>query len=198
MGTALRSKAFHDVSYKNLGDGGLPDHIAWLHALQKKYPYVDAANVAVSGGSAGGYDAAHALITHPEVYKAAIANSGNHDHRTDKVWWNELWMGYPVTDVYKEQSNIENADKIQGALFLIHGAMDNNVYCFASTMQFVDKLMKANKDFELLIVPDGSHCPGGDYVMRRQWDFFVKTLQGIEPPKQFTCGKREEKTEEKK
>jgi dipeptidyl aminopeptidase/acylaminoacyl peptidase len=190
MGTGNRSKAFHDVSYKNLGDCGLPDHIAWLRAAEEKYPYIDASNVGVTGGSAGGYDATRALITHPEVYKAAISSSGNHDHRTDKVWWNELWMGYPVTDVYKEQSNIENADKIEGALFLIHGEMDNNVNCAAATMQLVNALIKANKDFEFLVVPGGGHCPGGDYITRRQWDFFVKNLQGVEPPKGFKVGDR--------
>ena len=139
------------------------------------------------------------MITHPEVYKAAVSNCGNHDHRTDKVWWNELWMGYPVTDVYKQQSNVENAGKIEGALFLIHGESDKNVNCAASTMKLVDALIKANKDFDLLIVPGDGHGAGGDYGLRRQWDFFVKHLQGVVPPKGFVVGKRlEEKDKGKK
>lgn len=182
MGTSNRSKAFHDVAYKNLGDGGFPDRIAWLRAAAERYPYMDLTRVGIYGGSAGGYNAAHALLAHPEFYKVGVSISGNHDHRTDKVWWNELWMGYPVGDHYVEQSNITMADRLVGKLLLIHGELDDNVNMFASTMQFVDALIRANKDFDLLIVPGGGHCPGGPYVQRRIWDFFVRHLHGVEPP----------------
>jgi len=185
MGMSGRSKAFHNVAYKNLGDSGFPDRILWMKAAAQRYPYLDLNRVGITGVSAGGYNAAHALIAHSESYKAAIAISGNHDHRTDKAWWNELWMGYPVGKHYEEQSNVVNASKLQGKLFLIHGELDDNVNCSASTMQFVDALLSANKDFDLLIVPGAGHGPGGPYVERRQWDFWVHNLRGEEPPEGY-------------
>jgi dipeptidyl aminopeptidase/acylaminoacyl peptidase len=181
LGMGGRSKAFHDYSYKNLGDGGLPDHIAAMRQLAEKYPYMDLSRVGVYGGSAGGYDAAHALLTHPEFYKVAVATSGNHDHRLDKAWWVELWMGYPIGDHYIEQSNITLANKLKGKLLLLHGDMDQNVH-FCSTMSFADALIKANKDFDMLIVPNGQHGLAGDYFDRKRWDYFVKHLLGVEPP----------------
>jgi dipeptidyl aminopeptidase/acylaminoacyl peptidase len=181
MGTGNRSKAFHNVAYKNLGDSGFPDRIAWMKAAATKYPYLDLKRVGVFGMSAGGYNAAHALIARPDFYKVAVAMSGNHDHRTDKVWWNELWMGYPVGPHYARQSNIVNAGKLKGHLLLVHGELDDNVNPYASTMQFVNALIKANKDFDLLLVPGSGHG-FGTYVQRRMWDYFVRHLQLIEPP----------------
>jgi dipeptidyl aminopeptidase/acylaminoacyl peptidase len=181
LGMGGRSKAFHDYSYKNLGDGGLPDHIAAMRQLAEKYPCMDLSRVGVYGGSAGGYDAAHALLTHPEFYKVAVATSGNHDHRLDKAWWVELWMGYPIGEHYIEQSNITLANKLKGKLLLLHGDMDDNVH-FCATMRFADALIKANKDFDMLIVPNGRHGLAGDYFDRRRWDYFVKHLLGVEPP----------------
>jgi dipeptidyl aminopeptidase/acylaminoacyl peptidase len=184
MGTANRSKAFHDVCYRNLGDSGFPDRIAWMKAAAAKYPYMDISRVGVYGASAGGYNAARALIAHPEFYKAACAMSGNHDHRTDKTWWNEAWMGYPVGPHYAEQSNIENAAKLKGSLLLVHGELDDNVPINGSSLRFADALIKANKDFEQLVVPGAGHG-FGSYVTRRMWDFFVRTLQGKAPPVEF-------------
>lgn len=181
MGTANRSKAFHDVTYQNLGDSGFPDRIAWMRAAAAKYPYMDVSRVGIYGMSAGGYNAAHALIAHPEFYKVAVSMSGNHDHRTDKTWWNELWMGYPIGPHYSQQSNIVQARKLQGKLFLIHGELDNNVNPSASTLQLVDALIKADKPFDLLIVPGAGHGFGA-YVTRRMWDYFVHNLLGVEPP----------------
>ncbi|HUM04387.1 MAG TPA: DPP IV N-terminal domain-containing protein [Terriglobales bacterium] len=185
-GTAGRSKAFHDVSYKNLGGkGGIDDHIAMLRQMAAKYPYMDLARVGLYGGSAGGYDTVHAMLTHPDFYKVGVSISGNHDHRMDKAWWNELWMGYPVGDHYREQSNVTMADKLQGKLLLIHGDLDDNVNPSA-TLQLVDALIKANKDFDLLIVPNQYHGDGGaPYLWRRRWDFFVQHLLGVSPPKEF-------------
>ena len=184
LGTAKRSKEFHNYSYKNLGDGGLEEHIAAIRHVAEKYPYIDANRVGIYGGSAGGYDSAHALLTHPEFYKVAVSSSGNHDHRMDKAWWVELWMGYPAGEHYIEQSNVTMADKLEGKLLLLHGDMDNNVHP-ASTMQFVDALIKANKDFDMIIAPNAGHGVGGTYFTRKRWDYFVKHLLGVEPPKGF-------------
>ncbi len=185
MGTANRSKAFHEVCYQNLGDGGYPDRIAWMKALAKKYPYADVSRVGIFGVSAGGYNTARALLAYPEFYKVGVAISGNHDHRTDKVWWNEAWMGYPVGKHYEEQSNVTQAHKLQGKLLLVHGELDDNVNPFASTMQVANALIKANKDFDLLLVPGAGHG-SNSYIQRRQWDYFVRNLQHIEPPANFS------------
>ncbi|MEN6577183.1 MAG: prolyl oligopeptidase family serine peptidase [Phycisphaerales bacterium] len=181
MGTAFRSKAFHDVCWKNLKDAGLPDRILWHRAAAKKYPWYDVTRVGVYGNSAGGQNAAGAVLFHPEFYKAAVASCGCHDNRMDKASWNEQWMGYPVGPQYAECSNIENAARLQGKLFLIVGEMDDNVPP-ESTMRFVDALVKAQKDFDLLVVPGAGHGMGGAYGQRRMQDFFVRHLLGVEPP----------------
>jgi hypothetical protein len=181
MGTANRSKAFHDVCWKNLKDAGFPDRILWHKAVAAKYPWYDISRVGIYGTSAGGQNAAAAVLFHPEFYKAAVANSGCHDNRMDKASWNEQWMGYPVGPQYAECSNIENAARLQGHLMLVVGEMDDNVPP-ESTFRFVDALIRANKDFDLLFVPNGGHGSGGNYGQRRLQDFFTRHLQGIEPP----------------
>jgi dipeptidyl-peptidase-4 len=184
MGTAMRSKAFHNVSYKNLGDSGLEDHILGLRQLAQRYPYLDLERVGIYGHSAGGYDSAHALLVHPEFYKVAVSSSGCHDNRADKVWWNELWMGYPVGDHYRAQANPTLAANLKGKLLLVHGDLDDNVHP-AATLQLVDALIKANKDFDLLIMPNRHHGLGNGYFVRKRWDYFVKNLLGVEPPKEY-------------
>jgi dipeptidyl aminopeptidase/acylaminoacyl peptidase len=181
MGTANRSKAFHDVCWKNLKDAGFPDRIRWHQAAARKYPYYDMSRVGIYGTSAGGQNAAGAVLFHPEFYKAAVANCGCHDNRMDKASWNEQWMGYPVGPHYSECSNIDNAHRLRGKLFLVVGEMDNNVPP-ESTYRFADALIKAGKDFEFLMVPGGGHGSGGAYGQRRLQDFFVRHLQGREPP----------------
>ncbi len=181
MGTANRSKAFHDVCWHNLKDAGFEDRILWMKAAAKKYPYLDLTRVGVYGTSAGGQNAAGALLFHPEFYKAAVANCGCHDNRMDKASWNEQWMGYPIGQQYSESSNIDNAAKLQGHLFLIVGEMDDNVPP-ESTYRFVDALIKAGKDFDFLAVPNGGHGSGGAYAARRREDFFVRHLLEKEPP----------------
>jgi dipeptidyl aminopeptidase/acylaminoacyl peptidase len=190
MGTAFRSKAFHDVCWHNLADAGLPDRIAWIKAAAAKYPYLDISRVGIFGTSAGGQNAAGAVIFHPEFYKCAVANSGCHDNRLDKASWNEQWMGYLPPDKlwtrdpdnwYSQCSNIDNAAKLRGKLFLIVGEMDDNVPP-ESTMRFVDALIKAKKDFDLLVVPGANHGAGSPVTQRRTQDFFVHNLMGIEPP----------------
>lgn len=181
MGTAHRSKAFHDVCWKNLKDAGFPDRILWHQAAAEKYPYYDISRVGVYGNSAGGQSAAGALLFHPEFYKAAVASCGCHDNRMDKASWNEQWMGYPVGPQYAECSNIENAHRLRGKLLLIVGEMDTNVPP-ESTMRLVDALIKAGKDFDLLVIPGGGHGMGRSYGRRRMQDFFVRHLLGLEPP----------------
>ena len=181
FGSAKRSRSFHDFSYKNLGDIGAEDHITAIRQLAGKYPWMDISRVGIYGHSAGGYDAAHALLTHPEFYKVAVASAGNHDHRMAKVWWPELYMG-PLGAHYEEQSNLTLAGNLEGKLLLVHGDMDNNVHP-SCTMRFVDALIKANKDFDLLILPNSSHGMGNHrYFTRRRWDYFVEHLLGVEPP----------------
>ena len=121
------------------------------------------------------------MIFHPEFYKAAVANSGCHDNRMDKASWNEQWMGYPVAEQYSKSSNIDNAAKLGGALELVVGEMDNNVPP-ESTYRLVDALIKANKDFDLVVVPGANHGAASPITQRRLQDFFLRHLQGIEPP----------------
>jgi dipeptidyl aminopeptidase/acylaminoacyl peptidase len=181
MGTANRSKAFHDVCWKNLKDAGFIDRILWHKAVAAKYPGYDLNRVGIYGNSAGGQNAAAAVLFHPEFYKAAVASCGCHDNRMDKASWNEQWMGYPVGPQYSDCSNIDNAHRLRGKLFLIVGEMDTNVPP-ESTFRFVDALVKAGKDFELLVIPGGGHGMGGAYGQRRMQDFFVRHLLGTEPP----------------
>jgi dipeptidyl aminopeptidase/acylaminoacyl peptidase len=180
MGTNNRSKAFHDVAWKNLKDAGFPDRILWHQAAAAQYPWYDATRVGVYGGSAGGQNAAGAVLFHPEFYDAALASSGCHDNRMDKIWWNELWMG-EMGAHYEESSNIANAHRLKGKLFLAVGEMDTNVDP-SSTMQLVDALIRAGKDFELLVVPNGGHGAMGADGNRRRSDFFVRSLYGSAPP----------------
>jgi dipeptidyl aminopeptidase/acylaminoacyl peptidase len=181
MGTANRSKAFHDVCWHNLKDAGFPDRILWHQAVAKKYPWYDVTRVGIYGTSAGGQNSTGALLFHPDFYKAAVSACGCHDNRMDKASWNEQWMGYPVGPQYAESSNITNAHKLRGHLLLIVGEMDTNVPP-ESTLRLVDALIKAGKDFELLVVPSMGHSNGGPYGNRRLQDFFVRHLHGVEPP----------------
>ncbi len=185
MGTAMRSKAFHDVSYKNLGDIGAPDHIAGIRQLAEKYDYIDTTKVGIFGFSAGGYDAAHAILMYPDFYKVAVAAAGNHDHRMAKAWWPEQYMGGPG-DHYIEQSNLTIAKNLKGKLMLVHGDMDNNVNP-ACTYRLAAELVNYNKDFDLIIVPNHNHSQlwGNTYLIRKRMDYFVKHLWNIEPPKEF-------------
>jgi dipeptidyl aminopeptidase/acylaminoacyl peptidase len=181
MGTNWRSKAFHDVCWKNLADAGFPDRILWMKAAAGKDPSMDVSRVGIYGGSAGGQNALGALLFHPEFYKAAAADCGCHDNRMDKIWWNEAWMGWPIGPHYAEQSNVTNAHKLQGKLLLTVGELDHNVDP-SSTMQVVNALIRADKDFELIVFPGADHGAGGSpYGDRRRRDFFVRNLLGVEP-----------------
>jgi dipeptidyl aminopeptidase/acylaminoacyl peptidase len=181
MGTSNRSKAFHDVCWKNIGDAGFPDRIIWIKDAAAKRPWMDIRKVGIYGKSAGGQNAAGAVLFHPEFYKVAVAVCGCHDNRMDKIWWNEQWMGWPVGKEYSESSNVDNAWRLQGDLFLIVGEMDQNVDP-SSTYQVVDALIKANKDFDYLMLPGKGHEWGGQYGERRIVDYFVDKIMGVTPP----------------
>lgn len=180
MGTAHRSKAFHDVCWKNLGDAGLPDRVLWIKAAAARYKALDLKRVGIYGTSAGGQSALRALLTHPAFYHVGVAVCGCHDNEVDKIWWNELWMGWPIGPHYREQSNVTQAGKLEGKLLLIVGELDRNVDP-ASTLQVVNALIKADKDFDLLLVPGAGHGLGGPYGARRQQDFLVRHLLHVEP-----------------
>ncbi|WP_226911384.1 DPP IV N-terminal domain-containing protein [Gallaecimonas mangrovi] len=181
MGTANRSKAFHDVIWKNLGDSGFPDRILWHKAAAKKFPWYDISHgVGIYGGSAGGQSTVGALEFHPEFYTVGVAFAGCYDNRMDKISWNEQWMGWPVDDSYKRSSEVVNADKLKGNVLIIFGEQDSNVDP-SSSLQLVNALIHANKDFDLLEVPGGEHTAGRStgpirYAERRQFDFFIKHL----------------------
>jgi dipeptidyl aminopeptidase/acylaminoacyl peptidase len=181
MGTANRSKAFHDVCWKNLKDAGFPDRILWHQAVAKKHPWYDLSRVGIYGGSAGGQSSTAGVLFHPEFYKVAVSGCGCHDNRMDKASWNEQWMGYPVGPQYAESSNITHAANLRGRLLLIVGEMDNNVPP-ESTLRLADALIKAGKEFELVFVPGAGHGMGGAYGLRKMQDFFVRHLHGVEPP----------------
>ncbi|MFZ5942189.1 MAG: prolyl oligopeptidase family serine peptidase [Bacteroidota bacterium] len=181
MGTSNRSKAFHDVCYKNLKDAGFPDRILWIKAAAEKYPYMDTTRVGIFGGSAGGQNSSAGVLFYPDFYDVAVSACGCHDNRLDKMWWNEQWMGYPVGPEYSECSNIDNAARLEGHLMLIVGELDDNVDP-SSTYRFADALIKAGKDFELVVLPGSNHTLGGDYGEHKRRDFFVRYLLGQEPP----------------
>ncbi|WP_316814075.1 S9 family peptidase [Pedobacter heparinus] len=178
MGTANRSKAFHDVCWKNLVDAGFPDRMLWIKAMAKKYPFADTSRVGIYGTSAGGQNSLGALLFHPDFYKAAVSSCGCHDNRVDKQPWNEQWMGYPVAKHYEEQSNVTHAANLKGKLMLILGENDANVPP-ESTYRVADALIKAKKDFELLTIPGAGHTDGGPYGRRRKRDFFIQNLLNV-------------------
>ena len=178
MGTANRSKAFHDVCWKNLRDAGFPDRLLWIRAAAKKYPAMDLSRAGIFGTSAGGQDALRGLLDHGDFYIAGVADSGCYDNRMDKIWWNEQWMGWPVDDSYTRSSCVTDAHKLQGKLLLMAGEMDKNVDP-ASTMQVVNALVKADKNFELFIMPGQGHgVLSTEYGKRRLEDFFERNLGG--------------------
>lgn len=186
MGTANRSKSFQDVAWKNLQDSGFADRILWHKALAARDSSYDISRVGIYGGSAGGQSALNALLFHPEFYKAAVAYAGCYDNRMDKISWNEQWLGWPVDSSYAAASGVANAWRLQGRLLMIVGEQDENVDP-ASTMQVANALIRANKDFDLLVVPGGAHTVGRStgpiaYVERRQFDFFVRNLLGAPTP----------------
>jgi len=181
MGTSNRSKAFHDVCWKNIGDAGFPDRIAWHKAAAAKHAWYDVERLGIYGHSAGGQNSLGALLLHADFYKAAASSAGCHDNRMDKISWNEQWMGWPVGPEYAASSNVEYAHRLKGKLLLAVGELDTNVDP-ASTMQVVNALIKAKKTFDLLFLPGAGHGGWGDYWDRKRADFFVTHLLEVKPP----------------
>ncbi|MEO1530131.1 MAG: prolyl oligopeptidase family serine peptidase [Planctomycetota bacterium] len=177
MGTAWRSKAFHDVCFQNLRDAGFPDRIAWIKAAAEKYPQMDLTRVGIFGGSAGGQNAMAALLWHSDFYKVAVADCGCHDNRMDKIWWNEQWMGWPVDESYERNSNTENAHLLEGDLMLFVGELDRNVDP-ATTTQVVRELIRHNKDFDFVLVPGAGHGSAETpWASRKRLNFLKEKLR---------------------
>lgn len=182
LGSAGRSKEFHNYSYKNLG-GNLADHIGAIRQLANRYPWMDTTRVGIFGHSAGGYDAAHALLAYPDFYKVAVASSADHDHRMEKAWWPEMYMGWPVDSAYHKQSNITMAGNLKGKLLITHGGIDENVNPSA-TFKLAEALIQNDKQFEMLIFPSQHHGYTGihrKYFTKKRWNFFIEHLRGEEP-----------------
>ena len=181
MGTNNRSKAFHDVAWQNIRDAGFPDRILWHQAVAREYGYYDVSRVGIYGGSAGGQNAMAALLWHGDFYDVAFSSVGCHDNRMDKIWWNEAWMGWPIGPHYSESSNVDNAWRLQGKLLLVVGELDRNVDP-SSTLQVVNALIEADKDFDFLLFPGGGPGAGGSFGVRKRNDYLVRHLLGVEPP----------------
>jgi len=182
LGSSGRSREFHNYSYKNLG-GNLEDHVLAIKQLGKKHSWIDTTRVGIFGHSAGGYDAGRAVLAYPDFYKVAVASSADHDHRMEKAWWPEMYMGWPVDSAYHLQSNITNAGNLKGKLLITHGGIDENVNPSA-TFKLAEALIKADKQFDMLILPSQRHGYQGQhqkYFTKTRWNYFVENLKGDEP-----------------
>lgn len=188
-GTLLRSKAFNDYSYGRLDKSSdLDDHIAGIRQLAARYPYMNLDRIGIDGLSGGGFAAAHALLTHPEFYKVGVSGSGNHDQRGYISAWADLEIGPADNAMYDPSSNLPLAANLEGKLLLITGDMDENV-SHSLTLKLVDALVKANKDFDLLVLPNEGHFAAlTPYAVRRKWDYLVRNLHGTEPPAGYRIG----------
>jgi len=191
MCNPLRSKAFHDSCYGNMADNTLEDQISGLRQLAAKNSFMDLDRVGIWGHSGGGFATAAAMFRYPDFFKVGISESGNHDNRNYEDDWGERYIGLLVKgedgkDNYGPQANQTYAKNFKGKLLLAHGTMDDNVPP-VNTLLVVDALIKANKDFDLLLIPNARHGygPASLYMMRRRWDYFVKNLLGAEPPKEY-------------
>jgi len=191
MGTPWRSKAFHDAYFEHIEDNTLPDQVAGVKELGKRYPWIDLDRVGIWGHSGGGNATVGAMFHYPEFFKVGIAESGNHENRNYEDDWAEKWQGLlkknpDGTTNYDKQANQSFAANLQGHLLLAHGTLDDNVPPY-ETLLVVDALIKANKDFDLLLIPNVHHgyAAASTYMMRRRWDYFVRNLMGAEPPKNY-------------
>lgn len=186
-GTPFRSKAFHDVSYGNLGQAGnLEDHIAGIRQLAERYRYMDLNRVGIYGHSGGGFASARAVLAYPDFYKVAVASAGNHDQRGYLLVWGGTYQGLLDGENYDNANNAYLAANLKGKLLLVHGDMDDNVHP-ALTLQLADALIKANKDFDFLLLPNANHAFAGSetYFARKRWDYFVRHLLGADPPEAY-------------
>jgi dipeptidyl aminopeptidase/acylaminoacyl peptidase len=190
MGTPGRSKKFHDAWYGNMGDNGLPDQVAGMKELAARFPWIDLERAGIWGHSGGGYAAAGAMFRYPDFFKVGISEAGNHDNRVYEDDWAEKWQGLLVknadgTTKYDNQANQLVAKNLKGKLLLAHGTLDSNVPPY-NTLLVVDELIKANRDFDLLMLPNRGHGFASEpYMVRRRWDYFVRHLMGAEPPREY-------------
>lgn len=186
-----RSKSFHDACYGNMGDNTLPDQISGLRQLAERHPFLDLDNVGIWGHSGGGFATAAAMFRYPDFFKVGISESGNHDNRNYEDDWGERYIGLETMDEngisnYEVQANQVYAENLKGKLLIIHGGMDDNVPPYNSYL-VVDALIKANKDFDLIIIPNARHAYDSDsyYIMRRRWDYFIKNMKQAIPPEEY-------------
>jgi dipeptidyl-peptidase 4 len=193
MGTELRSKEFLDFYYGNMGDNTIPDQVAGMRELAQRHRWIDIDRAGIWGHSGGGFATAAAMFRHPDFFKVGVSQAGNHDNRNYVDSWSERFQGLLVRanggDNYEVQANQLVAQNLRGKLLLAHGAMDDNVAPY-NTYLVVDALIKANRDFDLIVFPHARHGFGADdgYMMRRRWDYFVRHLLGAETPAQFRIG----------
>lgn len=181
-----RSKSFHDACYGNMADNTLEDQISGMRQLAQKYPFMDLERVGIWGHSGGGFATAAAMFRYPDFFKVGISESGNHDNRNYEDDWGERYIGLIQGDNYEKQANQNYAKNLKGKLLLAHGGLDDNVPPY-NTYLVVDALVKANKDFDLIIFPNARHGYAQDsfYMMRRRWDYFVRHLLGADPPREY-------------
>lgn len=190
MGTPHRSKAFHDVYYGDFNDNGLPDHVTAIKQLAARYPFMDLDRVGIYGHSGGGFASTDAMMKYPDFFKVAVSGAGNHDNASYNIYWAEKYQGLLVQDSasgdnnFTEEANKTHVAKLKGKLLLMHGDMDDNVHP-AMTVQLIDELTKANKDYDLVWAPDRAHGLNEPYFVRRRWDYFVRHLLGAEPPREY-------------
>lgn len=182
LGTSGRSKAFHNHSYKNMGNN-LEDHVLAIKELAKRHSWIDVNRVGIFGHSVGGYDTGRAMLAFSDFYKVGVASSADHDFRMEKAWWPEMYQGWPVDSTYQNVSNITNAKNLKGKLLLAHGGIDDNVNPSA-TFKLAEALIKADKEFDLLILPSQRHGYQGEYrnyFIKKRWNYFIKYLKGSKP-----------------
>ena len=190
MGTPHRSKAFHDIYYGDFNDNGLPDHVTAIKQLAARYPFMDLERVGIYGHSGGGFASTDAMFKYPEFYKVAVSGAGNHDNASYNIYWAEKYQGLLTADSasgttnFTDEANKTHVANLQGKLLLMHGDMDDNVHP-AMTVQLIDELTKANKDYDLVWAPDRAHGLNEPYFVRRRWDYFVRHLMGTEPPMEY-------------
>ena len=190
MGTPMRDKAFHDAYYGNMRDNGIPDHISAMRKLAQRYPQMDLDRVGIFGHSGGGFSSTDALLSYPDFFKVAVSSAGNHDNRSYDFTWGEKYQGLleenpDGTDSFDGQANQHLADKLEGNLLLMYGTLDDNVHPNANHL-LINELIKANKDFDLLVLPNRNHGFSSEpYVIRRTWDYFVRHLLGTDPPRGY-------------
>ncbi len=194
MCTPWRSKSFHASCYGNMEDNTLPDQVAGMKQLAARHPWIDIDRAGIYGASGGGYAAAAAMFRYPDFFKVGVSVSGNHDNRGYEDDWAEKWEGLlkpnpDGTSNYDGQANQNAAKNLKGKLLLAHGTMDDNVPPY-NTLLVVDALIKANKDFDLVLFPNRGHGLGESYMIRRRWDYFVRNLLGAEPPKEYDIVQR--------